>query len=205
MPLTQQHAKNPRRGLERPLPEDLFSDGTTASPILCRRACSAKTHCRNLYSTAKTTASHGHCRRLEQTTRQSPESAASTRSRAMKALTGSPTSTTKRPATASHGPNALVWKRQPCAFRKCKLVHRKLCCIKFRTSQRLPEPSEDSLQMLGTQREKTSTVKARLTTLSRMVAIAPMAKRNDIVRGLYSAAPSVAHRSSGLEPIILRG
>ena len=135
-------------------------------------------------------------------TRQSPESAASTRPRAMKALTGSPTSTTKRPTTASHGPNALVWKRQPCAFRKCKLVHRKLCCIKFRTSQRLPEPSEDSLQMLGTQREKTSTVKACLTTLSRMdVAIAPMAKRNDIVRGLYSAAPSVAHRSSGLEPI----
>ena len=133
-------------------------------------------------------------------TRQSPESAASTRPRAMKALTGSPTSTTKRLATASHGPNALVWKRQPCAFRKCKLVHRKLCCIKFRTSQRLPEPSEDSLQMLGTQREKTSTVKACLTTLSRMVAIAPMAKRNDIVRGLYSAAPSVAHRSSGLEP-----
>ena len=56
--------------------------------------------------------------------------------------------------------------------------------------------------MLGTQRQKTSTVKACLTTLSRMdVAIAPMAKRNDIVRGLYSAAPSLAHRSSGLEPI----
>ena len=58
MRLTQQHAKHPRRGLKRPLPEDLFSDGTTALPSLCRRACSAKT-----------TASHGHCRRLEQKTR----------------------------------------------------------------------------------------------------------------------------------------
>ena len=131
-------------------------------------------------------------------TRQSPESAASTRPRAMKALTGSLTSTTRRLTTASHGPNALVWKRQPCAFRRSGLFHRELCCIKFRTSW--PEPSGDSLQMLGTMGEKTSTVKARLTTLSRMVAIAPMAKRNDIVRGLYSAAPSVAHRSSGLEP-----
>ena len=153
-------------------------------------------------------ASHGHSPEdlrpcaASADTRKSPESAASTRPRAMKALTGSPTSTTKRLTTASHGPNALVWKKQPCAFRRSRLVHRKLCCIKFRTSQRLPEPSEDSLQMLGTQREKTSTVKACLTTLSRMVAIAPMAKRNDIVRGLYSAAPSVAHRSSGLEPIV---
>ena len=133
-------------------------------------------------------------------TRKSPESAASTRPRAMKALTGSPTSTTKRLTTASHGPNALVWKRQPCAFPQMQACSQKALLHKVPLSQRLPEPSEDSLQMLGTQREKTSTVKARLTTLSRMVAIAPMAKRNDIVRGLYSAAPSVAHRSSGLEP-----
>ena len=47
--------------------------------------------------------------------------------------------------------------------------------------------------------EKTSTVKARLTTLSHMVAIAPMAKRNDIVRGQY-----LAHRSKGLERKVLR-
>eukprot|EP00964_Phaeocystis_antarctica_P002200 scaffold1144_cov37-Phaeocystis_antarctica.AAC.2 len=52
--------------------------------------------------------------------------------------------------------------------------------------------------------EKTSTVKACLTTLSCLVAIAPMAKRNDIVRGLYSAAPSGPHRSSGLEPTVPR-
>ena len=140
-------------------------------------------------------ASHGHSPEdlrpcaASADTRKSPESAASTRSRAMKALTGSPTSTTKRLTTASHGPNALVWKRQPCAFRRSRLVHRKLCCIKFRTSQRLPEPSEDSLQMLGTQREKTSTVKARLTTLSRMVAIAPMAKTKRYREGAVSSGP----------------
>eukprot|EP00964_Phaeocystis_antarctica_P072986 scaffold44759_cov27-Phaeocystis_antarctica.AAC.1 len=40
--------------------------------------------------------------------------------------------------------------------------------------------------MLGTQREKTSTVKARLTTLSHMVAIAPMAKRNDREGAVFS-------------------
>ena len=77
---------------------------------------------------------------------------------------------------ALHGPNALVWKRQPCAFRRCRLVHRKLCCIKFRTSRRLPEPSEDSLR---TQPEKTSTVKACLHThLSSALVSAPRLAQN---------------------------
>ena len=66
---TQQHAKNPRRGLKRPLPEVLLSGGTTAplaQPL--PEACSAKTQPPRTATagtcTAKTTASHGHCRDL---------------------------------------------------------------------------------------------------------------------------------------------
>ena len=74
-------------------------------------------------------------------------------------------------------------------FPQMQACSQKALLHKVPLSQRLPEPSEDSLQMLGTQREKTSTAKARLTTLSRMVAIAPMAKTKRYREGAVSSGP----------------
>ena len=101
-------------------------------------------------------------------------------------LTGSPTSTTKGLTTASHGPNTLVWKRQPCAFHQMQACSQKTLLHKV-PHVTVPEPSENPLQMLG--KKITSTVKACLTTLSRMVAIAPMAKTKRYCEGAVSSGP----------------
>ena len=218
MRLTQQHAKHPRRGLKRPLPEDLFSDGTTALPSLCRRACSAKT-----------TASHGHCRRLEQKTRlprtataggleqQDTTASHGTAGRLLSETTQRPRMTTAgrlvaglsqrscrrsyrgrgltRPLAgglASHSARAGGLTEDEASHGPCRRT-----CLSQRSCRRsyrrrgLTRPLAGGLVAGLSQRscrrsysedemaEKTSTVKACLTTLSRMVARPPMAKRNE--------------------------